>query len=121
MRFGSWIASGLFHFDYLTLARLDIATTVNYCELLSLTFLCGRKDRGRGFSKRVNSGAILHMLLLVEQLKRGVQPYRNSYLLLMNGTGTRGQFIPKKAARLAPARPFTLVSPPRHHLVDAGK
>ncbi len=46
MRFGSWIASGLFPFRLPHPRNHYIATTVNCCELVYLTFLCGRKDRG---------------------------------------------------------------------------
>jgi hypothetical protein len=118
MRFGSWIASGLFHFDYLTLARLDIATTVNYCELLSLTFLCGRKDRGRGFSKRgeFRRNPAHVAARRATQTRSATLPQLTPVIDEWN-RDTRAVH-PKKAARLVPARPFTLVS---HHLVDAGK
>jgi hypothetical protein len=46
MRFGSWIASGPFHFDDLTPQPLCCDTPRICCELLSLTFPCGRKIRG---------------------------------------------------------------------------
>jgi hypothetical protein len=58
--------------------------------------------RKRTFSKRVDSVRDpAHVAASSSNSKRGVQPYRNS----------------QASSRAA----FTLVSPPRHHLVDAGK